>query len=63
MLGETFAHDLCLFYNDLELCAKTARYNGHFLILPLIALFLQRLYCMLNRFIELVRNEQYMFER
>ena len=24
MLGETLAHDLCLFFNELELCAKTA---------------------------------------
>ena len=25
MRGETFSHDLCLFFNELELCAKTAR--------------------------------------
>ena len=25
MLGETFAHVLCLLFNELELCAKTAR--------------------------------------
>ena len=32
MRGETFAHDLCLFFNELELCAKTARLNGLFFI-------------------------------
>ena len=25
MRGETLAHDLCIFFNELELCAKTAR--------------------------------------
>ena len=27
--GETFAHDLCLFFNKLKLCAKTA--HGEFI--------------------------------
>jgi hypothetical protein len=47
----------------LELCAKTARYNGLVLILPLNTLFFQRLYCIFNCFIKLVRNEQYMLEK
>ena len=33
---ETFAHVLCLFFNDLELCAKTARLDG--LVRPVVRL-------------------------
>ena len=34
--GGTFSHCLCLFFNELEFRVKIARYNGHFLTLPLM---------------------------
>ena len=62
--GGTFSHCLCLFLTSLN---STLKLLDIMVIdypdFTIDNLFFQRLYCLLNCFIKLVRNEQYMFEK